>query len=141
MATIKMNTTAAKVLGYGIRLAIPTVYVKVYKGTAPVDADTYVSDPTAYNADLLATIGTIDLVWSSNVSRIEPGTGTFTANTTGAGTAAWAAMYNSVSGSYVVITDVGLVGSTAPITLSGSSLSYTLGSPMTIADIGLQFSY
>jgi hypothetical protein len=141
MAIVKINTGSAKGLGFGVREYLTTVYAKIYKGTAPTDADTYVGNPLGYNGDLLVTIGTINLVWNSVSSTIEPTAGTYSGTATQGGVAAWCAVYNNTTPSYCVLSDVGLIGSSSPVTITAGSLTLTLNQTVTIADIGYKFTF
>lgn len=141
MATMRTNLNYVKTFGYGIQAKLTNdADVLVYKGTAPSDANTYVLNPSAYSGDLLISYTALSLVWNATQALIELYTGTIDVVATGTGTAAWAAIFNPTSPQYCLLCDVGLIGSSAPVTLVGS-LSITSGNTVTLADVGVKFTY
>lgn len=138
MATIVSNFGYAKALAYGMDGALGTVTIKVYKGTAPTDANTYANSPSSFDADLLGTWTTGVLSLSTNLIGLDS-VASYSVTAVGTGTATWGAVYNTASTTRCLICDVGLIGSSSPITLVSTSV--VSGTEVTLADFGLQFGY
>lgn len=136
MSTCYINYTFSKAMIYGLNSVFGSgVNIKVYKGTIPTTAVTYSATPSVYDSDLLATWTNSSFVYNFPSFQLNTVTAT-TVNASQTGTATWAAWYKTATPTYVVITDVGLIGSAAPTVLS--SLSLVQDTPITLIDIGLK---
>ena len=123
--------------------------IKIYKGTMPADADSYDPASPTYTVDELVTFTTWNLstpTGSDNQDAAQgrceftPTTGfptPSTVNATGAGTAAWYAMYRADQLSRILLGDVTLSGGTGSLFLD--SLGLTIGNPVTIINWGIHF--
>lgn len=136
MSTCYINYMFSKAMIHGLNSVFGSgISIKVYKGTIPTTAVTYAGTPSVYDSDLLATWTNGSFVYNFPTLQLNTITAS-TVNASQTGTATWAAWYKSATPTYVIITDVGLIGSTAPTVLS--SLSLVQNDPVTLIDIGLK---